>query len=221
VNRQISIVAGVALIAGAAAAQSFAGAAAQSAGNVRISVEFRQTGTSTREGAGAAGGVIVTERGGVRSRIRGGAESTEVRSRSTTGVFTLVQDGGESTMVVATQVPYAQVAFYRDYATGQGYVASGVVFRDVGTALKVRAQVLPDRRIRVRLTPSISWFSADGSGTIEFAEAITDVVVPNGRPVVLAGSTTQTHAVTRRILGLDQQRTTGETTVVLTATAQP
>jgi type II secretory pathway component GspD/PulD (secretin) len=124
-------------------------------------------------------------------------------------------------MVVATQVPYAQVAFYRDYATGQGYVASGVVFRDVGTALKVRAQVLPDRRIRVRLTPSISWFSADGSGTIEFAEAITDVVVPNGRPVVLAGSTTQTHAVTRRILGLDQQRTTGETTVVLTATAQP
>lgn len=196
-------------------------AVAQTGRNVRVSVEFRQSGTASRDGAGAGGGVIVTERGGVRSRVRGGATSTEVRSRSTTGVFTLVQDGGEATMVVATQVPYAEVAFFRDYATGQGYVASGVVFRDVGTSLKVRAQVLPDRQIRLRLTPSISWFSADGAGAIEFVEAATEVIVPNGRPVVLAGATTETHAVTRQILGLGQQRTSGETTVVLTATAQP
>jgi hypothetical protein len=195
-------------------------ALAQTGRNVRVSVEFRQTGTVSRDGAGAGGGVIVTERGGVRSRVRAGAESTDVRSRSSAGVFTLVQDGGEATLVVATQVPYAHVAFYRDYATGQGYVASGVAFRDVGTSLKVRAQVLPDRQIRLRLTPTISWFSADGAGTIEFTEATTDIVVPNGRPVVLAGSTTETHTVTRQILGLGQQRTSGETTVVLTATAQ-
>ena len=193
-------------------------AAAQAARNVRVSVEFRQTGTASRDGVGAGGGVIVTERGGVRSRVRGGVESTDVRSRSSTGVFTLVQDGGEATLVVATQVPHAQVAFYRDYATGRGYVASGVVFRDVGTSLKVRAQILADRRIRVRLTPSISWFSADGAGTIEFVEAATEIIVPHGRPVVLAGSTTETHTVTRQILGLGQQRTSGETTVVLTAT---
>lgn len=209
-TRRLFVLTALALVA--------APAAAQTARNVRVSVEFRQTGTASRDGVGAGGGVIVTERGGVRSRVRGGVESTDVRSRSTTGVFTLVQDGGEATMVVATQVPHAQVAFYRDYATGQGHVASGVVFRDVGTSLKVRAQVLPDRQIRVRLTPSISWFSADGAGTIEFAEAVTDVIVPNGRPVVLAGSTTETHTVTRQILGLGQQRTSGETTVVLTAT---
>jgi type II/III secretion system protein len=196
-------------------------ASAQTGRNVRVGVEFRQTGTASRDGVGVGGGAIVTERGGGRTRVRGGADSTEVRSRSTTGVFTLVQDGGEATLVVATQVPYGQVAFFHDYATGQGYVASGIVFRDVGTSLKVRAQVLPDRQVRVRLTPSISWFSADGAGTIEFTEATTDVIVPNGRPVVLAGSTTETHTVTRQILGLGQQRTTGETTVLLTATAQP
>ena len=44
--------------------------------------------------------------------------------------------------------PYPQIAFYRDYATGAGYVASGVTFRDVGTALKVRASLLPDDRLR-------------------------------------------------------------------------
>lgn len=192
-------------------------AGAQTPRNVRVSVEFRQSGATTSEG----GGVIITERGGGRSRARVGGDSREVRSRSSTGIFTLVQDGGEATMVVASQVPQAEVVFYRDYATGQGRVASGVVFRDVGTALKVRASVLPDRRIRVRVTPSITWFSADGAGTIEVVEAATEVTVASGRPVVLAGSTTETHAVTRRILGLGQQRASGETLVLLTATTQP
>jgi len=112
------------------------------------------------------------------------------------------------------------VSFYRDYASGVGYIASGVTFRDVGTALKVRASLLPDDRIRVRLTPTISYFSADGSGTIDFTEATTDIVVPNGRPVVLAGSTTDTHAVTRQILGIARDQSASETTVVLTATAR-
>ena len=67
-----------------------------------------------------------------------------------------------------------------------------MAFRDVGTALKVRASLLPGDRIRVRLTPTISYFSADGSGTIEFTEASTDVIVPNDRAVLLAGSTTET-----------------------------
>jgi Flp pilus assembly secretin CpaC len=193
-------------------------ALAQTGRNVRVSVEFHQAGAASRSGAGAAGGVIVTERGGVQSRVRGSAGSSEARTRRTTGVFTLVQDGGEAMLLVAGQVPQTQVAFFRDYATGHGYVVSGVVFRDVGTSLKVRAQILPDRRIRLQLTPTISWFSADSAGTIEFAEATADVVVPNGRPVVLAGGRTETHAVTRQILGLAQERTTAEITVVLTAT---
>ena len=194
--------------------------AAQTPRQIRVDVQFRQTGTQSRDAAGAAGGVIITERGGVRPRGAAGAGATETRVQRSTGIFTLVQDGGESILTVAQQVPYAQVAFYRDYATGAGYVAAGVTFRDVGTALKVRASLLPDDRIRVRLTPTISYFSADGSGTIDFTEATTDIVVPNGRPVVLAGSTTDTHAVTRQILGVARDQSASETTVVLTATAR-
>jgi len=193
---------------------------AQTSRQIRVDVQFRQTGTQSRDAAGAAGGVVITERGSVRPRGAAGAGATETRVQRSTGIFTLVQDGGESTLMVAQQIPYAQVAFYRDYAAHSGYVASGVTFRDVGTALKVRASVLPDDRIRLRLTPTISYFSADGSGAIEFTEATTDIVVPNGRAVVLAGATTNTHAVTRHILGLAQEQSTSETTVILTATVR-
>ena len=85
----------------------------------------------------------------------------------TQGIFTVVQDGGESTLLVATQVPYSQVTLYRDWLTGAGLVASSVQFKDVGTSLKVRATILPGNQVRVRVTPSVSWFSADTAGSIE------------------------------------------------------
>jgi hypothetical protein len=194
--------------------------AAQSSRQIRVDVQFRQAGAQSRDAAGATGGVIVTERGSVRPRVGAGADSTTTRVQRSTGIFTLVQDGGESTLTVASQIPYPQIAYYRDYAMGAGYLAQGMAFRDVGTALKVRASLLPDDKIRVRLTPSISWFSADGSGTIEFTEATTDVIVPNGRAVILAGSTTDTHALTRQILGVAREQATSETMVLLTATAR-
>jgi hypothetical protein len=195
-------------------------AAAQSPRMVRVDVQFQHAGVQTGEGVQGRGGVIITERGSVRPRGRIGAGSTQTRTRQSTGIFTLVQDGGESTLTVATQVPYPQVAFYRDYATGAGHVVRGTVFRDVGTSLKVRASLLPGDQVRVRLTPSISWLSADGSGAIEFTEAATEVIVASGQPLVIGGFTTQTHAVTREILGLGARDGSSATTVVLTATAQ-
>ena len=204
----------------AAAAVVAAPAAGQTPRQIRVDVQFRQTGMQGRDAAGAAGGVSVSPRGSLRPRGGVGAGRTETRVQQSTGIFTLVQDGGESILTVASQVPYPQVSFYRDYATGAGYIASGVAFRDVGTALKVRASLLPGDRIRLRLTPTISYFSADGSGTIEFTEATTDVIVPNGHAVLLAGSSTDTHAITRQILGLAREQSTSETTVVLTATSR-
>jgi Bacterial type II and III secretion system protein len=216
---RIAIARAVAVVATLMLADAFP-IAAQMPRQIRVDVQFRQTGTQSRDAAGASGGVVITERGGVRPRGAAGAGATETRVQRSTGIFTLVQDGGESTLTVTQQVPYAQVAFYRDYATGAGYVASGVAFRDVGTALRVRASVLADDRIRVRLTPTISYVATDGSGTIEFTEATTDVIVPNGRAVVLAGSTTDTHVVTRQILGISREQSSSETTVVLIATAR-
>ena len=187
---------------------------------VKVAVEFRQVGTQSGETVQGGGRVIITEKGSVRPKGGAAVDSRQTRVTSSTGIFTVVRDGGESTLSVATQVPYPQVAFFKDYATGAGYVATGVAFKDVGTSLKVRATILPGNQVRVSLTPTISHFSADGSGTIEFTEAATELVVPSGRPVVLGGATTQMHEVTRQILGFHLKQGGSETTVVLIATVQ-
>ena len=187
---------------------------------VKVVVEFRQSGTQSREAVQGSGRVVITEKGSTRSSGQLRADSRETRVQHSTGLFTIVRDGGEAALTVATQVPYPQVAFYRDYATGAGYLATGIAFKDVGTSLKVSATVLPGNQVQVRLTPMISHYSPDGSGTIEFTEASTELVVPSGRPVVLGGATTQLHEVTRQILGFRQRQAGQETTIVLTATIQ-
>ena len=193
-------------------------ATAQSGKQVRVSFEFRQTSTQNRDAVDGSGRVIITDRGGTRSSGRVGVDSTQRRVQTSSGMFTIVQDGGESTLLVASQIPYAQVTYYRDYLTGAGYVATGVQFKDVGTSLKVGAAILPGNQVKVRLTPTISWLSADRSGVIEVNEASTELVVPSGRPVVLGGTTTQTHELTHRILGYRASDTATETTMALTAT---
>jgi Bacterial type II and III secretion system protein len=193
--------------------------AAQSSKQVKVLFEFRQSSTQSRGAVDGSGQVVITDRG---ARSMGGVavDSTQRRTQSSTGIFTLVQDGGESTLIVASQVPYPQVAFYRDYLTGAGYAVSGVEFKDVGTSLKVGATVLPGNQVRVRLTPTISWFSADRSGVIEATEASTTLVVPSGQPVVLGGAITRTHELTRRILGYRASESGSETLLTLTATVR-
>jgi type II/III secretion system protein len=196
---------------------SLGDAAAQSGKQVRVSFEFRQSSTQNRDAVDGSGRVIITDRG-TRSSGRVGVDSTQRRVQTSSGIFTIVQDGGESTLLVASQIPYSQVTYYRDYLTGAGYVATGVQFKDVGTSLKVGAAILPGNQVKVRLTPTISWLSADRSGVIEVNEASTELVVPSGRPVVLGGASTQTHELTRRILGYRTSETATETTMALTAT---
>src|SRR5262245_10479371 len=201
-------------------AGSSAVAGAQSGRQVRVSFDFRQSSTQSRDAVDGSGRVIITDRAGTRSSGRVGVDSTQRRVQTSTGIFTIVQDGGESTLLVASQLPYAQVTYYRGYLTGAGYVATGVQFKDVGTSLKVRAAILPGNQVKVRLTPTITWLSADRSGVIEVNEASTELVVPNGRPVVLGGTTTQTHDLPRHILGYRASDTAPETTMALTATVR-
>jgi hypothetical protein len=191
---------------------------AESPKQVRVTLDFRRASTQSRDAAQGGGRVIVTERGAASPSGRVGVESTGRKVTQTTGIFTLVQDGGESTLLVASQVPYSQVTYYRDYLTGAGYLATGVAFKDVGTSLKVRAMVLPGNRVKVRVTPVLSWFADDRSGVVEVAEASTELIVPNGRPVVVGGSATTLHELTRQILGRAVSRGESDQLMTLTAT---
>ncbi len=187
---------------------------------VKVVLEFRQSAAQSRDAAQGSGRVIISERGS--PRVSGGiaGESTERTVTRSTGIFTIVQDGGESTLVVASQVPYVEVTYYRDYLTRAGRLAAGVTFREVGTSLKVRATVLPENQVRVRLTPTISWFADDRSGAIEVQEASTELVVPNRRPVAIGGATTRIDELTRQILGVAASRSSSESLITLTATVR-
>ena len=196
-------------------------AAAQALGprQVKVMIEARQSGSEDRESLQASGRVVVERRGtGLGGGLGGDSATTRVTHSS--GIFTIVQDGGESMLRVATRVPVEEVRFYRDYATGAGYVARGVTLEDVGTALKVHADVLDGHRIRVRLVPSVSYFSASGPGVIDLLDAASELVVESGRPVMLGGGTSRAEEVTRHILGYGASRTESESSIVLTAVLQ-
>ena len=191
----------------------------QSRRQVKVLVESQQSGTQNQEAVQGSGSVII-RRGNVQPSGRVTAGDRQTTVQRSTGIFTLVQDGGESILSVATTVPYNQVGYYYNYAAGSGYIQTQIVFTNVGTSLRVSASLLPDNQIRVRLTPRISYFSAEKSGAIDFTEATTELIVPSGQPVSLGGSTTNIHEITRQILGYRDRSSSSETNLVLTATIQ-
>ena len=194
-------------------------AGGQSGHQVKVAIEFQQRGQEARQGAQGRGSVVIQDG---KARGRGGlaVEDTTTRTTRTSGVFTVVQDGGTASMMVASEVPYSAVTWFRDYATGQGYVAQGTAWQRVGTTLVVNPTILPNGQIRVRLIPQVSYFTADGGGSLEFNEAATEVIVPNGRAMRIGGGTREVNQVTRQILGYREQQSSSESGFILTATIQ-
>jgi type II secretory pathway component GspD/PulD (secretin) len=112
------------------------------------------------------------------------------------------------------------MSYYYDYATGKGHVAQGVAWQRVGTALAVRPVILPGNKVRVTLTPVISYFTPGGGGTIEVVEAASELIVPSGGRMQIGGNTGSLNAMTRQILGFSSQQSSEETALTLTATIQ-
>ena len=161
---------------------------------------------------------VIIRRGTVQpsGRVTGSDRQTTVQRSS----GTLVADGGESILMVATRVPRSEVVYYYNHAVGVGAVERRIVFTDVGTSLRVSAATLRDGQIQLRLTPRISYFSVDRPGAIDFTEAATELVVANSQPVSLGGSTANLHEITRQILGYRDHSSSNETDLIVTATIQ-
>ena len=64
----------------------------------------------------------------------------------------------------------------------------------------------------------MSYFSPQGEGSIEFNEAATEVIVPNGRATRIGGATRGINRLTRQILGYREQQASSESNFILTAT---
>lgn len=192
---------------------------AQTARQIKVVLHSQQTESLNREAIQGAGGVVI-RRGTVSPSGRVIADDRQTTVKRTSAIFTLVLDGSESILTVATRVPQSQLGYFYNYALGVGYVERRVVFDDVGTSLRVHAATLNDGQIRLRLTPRISYFSVGRPGAIDFTEAATEIVVPNGQLVSLGGSTGSMHEVTRQILGYQNRSSNDEIHLQVSATIQ-
>ena len=192
---------------------------AQPIRHIKVVLYSQQTESVNRDGIHGTGSVVI-RRGTVSPSGRIVANDRQTTVQRSSGIFTLVLDGGESILTVATRVPQSQVSYFHNYALGIGYVERRIVFSDVGTSLKVRAVTLPDGQIRLRLTPRISYFSVDRPGSIDFTEAASEIIVPNGQLVSLGGSTNSMHEITRQILGYQNRSSSDESHLQVSATIQ-
>lgn len=192
---------------------------AQSRRNIKVVLETRQTAASNQEALQGSGSMIA-RRGTVHpsGRIAGTDRQTTVQRSS--GIFTRVLDGGESILTVVTRVPQAEIAYYYNHALGSGAIEQRIVFTDVGTSLRVQATTLADGQIQLRLIPRISYFSVDRPGAIDFTDAASELIVPNGQPVSLGGPVANLHEITRQILGYYNRASSSETGLTVTATVQ-
>jgi len=187
--------------------------------HIKVVLHSQQTERLNRGGVQGSGSVVIRRGTVSRSgRVIGNDRQTTVQR--TSGIFTLVRDGGESILTVASRVPQSQVGYYYNYALGVGYVERRIVFDDVGTSLKVHAATLADGQIRLRLTPRISFFSVERPGAIDFTEAASEIIVPNGQLVSLGGATSSIHEVTRQILGYQNRSSNDASHLQVSATIQ-
>jgi hypothetical protein len=191
----------------------------QSPRQIKVLLESQQLVDQNRQAVRGSGSVII-RKGNVQPSGRLGAIERQTTVQRSNGIFTLVRDGGESILTVAKRVPQQQFVFYHDLVTGLGYIARDIVFRDVGTSLKVSAKILPDNQVLVRLTPRISYFANERAGIVDFTVAQTELIVASSQPVSVGGSTTKMHEVTRQILGFADRASSGETSRVVIATVQ-
>ncbi|HYB74422.1 MAG TPA: hypothetical protein VED18_13700 [Candidatus Sulfotelmatobacter sp.] len=189
-------------------------------GNVRVTVEFRQAGQSLQggtivQGTGPGGTFVQGGPRGTRGSAQVQLQETQRITRRNVGSFLLIQDGGEGSITVADQA--AEVVWFQQYALGRNYITPGVVFRNVGTSFIVRPTILPNRRVRLRITPQLSYRSDTDSGTIELVEASTEVVVPSGQPISIGGSEGSAEVVRQFLLGYERANRASQVSIVLTA----
>lgn len=194
-------------------------AGAQTPRHIKVVLHSQQTESVSQDGIQTSGSVVI-RRGTVSPSGRVTANDRHTTVQRTSGIFTLVLDGGESILTVATRVPQSQVNYFYNYSLGVGYVERRIVFNDVGTSLKVHAVTLSDGQIKLRLTPRISYFSIERPGAIDFTEAATEIIVPNGQQVSLGGASRSMHEITRQILGYQNRSSSDDSQLQVSATIQ-
>jgi hypothetical protein len=144
-------------------------------------------------------------------------ESEWKSSRSSSTFLLLVADGQEGRIAIGESVPDGP--WFYQYSLNQGYITRGSVFRSVSTGFRVIPTILPGDRIRLQITPEISYFTDQGQGQIAFVESRLEAVVVEGQAVTVAANRHETESLLFNIMRGYESRT-GLSTLVMTLTPE-
>lgn len=95
----------------------------------------------------------------------------------------LVMSGEKGSITVGEDIP--QVQPFWTFVNGLGLVPPGVIFQRVSTGFTVEPTVI-GQNVRLRLTPWMSYQSAQGPGRVDFSEGSTSVTMKSGETLTVA-----------------------------------
>lgn len=178
--------------------------------NIRVTVTFRWQATSDRTG------VALRPRGG---SVSVGGELTRSDSNTTARQDLLVLSGGQASLRIADEVPYAD--WFWTWGVGHGLWVEGVRWRDVASGMEVAPVALPGRRIRVRLTPYFEYMLDSRRQVTRVHSLSTEVVANDGEDITLGGVPAQdTEFRARFLIGYDRARATSQASITMRATVE-
>lgn len=147
----------------------------------------------------------------------GGAQVYDGNQEVSSQQQLLVMSGEQGSITVGEDVPVVQP--FWQFANGLGMIPPGVVFQRVSTGFSVQPTVV-GQKIRLRLTPWMSYFGAQGNGRIEFSQSATSLTLNNGETVSIAASSGNQSSQNRAlglVLGEGWRQSSSSNTLVVTA----
>ena len=131
-----------------------------------------------------------TTRGAVTSRsVTRSAVPVQIQTQQNQDLNFVRQDllvisGGRACLTVSSQVP--EMEWIWNFGVTQGYWTGTMQWKDVGSSLLVEPTVIEDR-IRLRLTPQLSYLLGGERRIFVMESLMTEVVVSDGQEVDLGG----------------------------------
>jgi type II secretory pathway component GspD/PulD (secretin) len=178
--------------------------------NIRIVVAHSAERLEDRRGADVGVGGARRDEPVVRGRASSSRSAIETRQEI------LVLNGRKASIQVAERVPYEDWFF--EWGASHGLWGREVRWRDVGAAMAVEPLLLGDGRLRVRLTPTFSYFVDRERRLSEVHELATEVVVSEGETIDLGGvPVSESEFLDRFLVGVDQGGTRQRVRITLEA----
>ena len=143
----------------------------------QVWITVNQMGSNPSSGSGA--GVVFGPHG---ARAGGGAYSNT--QDVATSQQLLVMSGESGMLTVGEDLPVVQP--FWTWVNGLGMVPPGVTFQRVSTGFAVEPTVI-GKKVRLRLTPWMSYLGAQGPQRVMFSQSATQVTLNDGETMTVSG----------------------------------